>query len=158
MDTKDKKEIVNMTDLMNAIVAQACDDYRDAIRGNCKHPDEMLRDVMKFFKSNWYERLTKLDYQYLIDRLDAEWEDGKKLIEVGSEVECPKLRKHYKFDCPLCGGKAETGVTRHKSQKRNDGSRCVNYYKWFICSCHRPERILLKQEVVHENTMEIKRG
>ena len=151
MNTKDNKKIVYVSELANAIVAQACEDYRDAIRGKCKNPDKMLWDVKKFFKSNWYERLTKVDYQYLLDKLDAEWEEGKKLIEVGIEVECPKLRKAYKFECPLCGGSAETRVARFKSPKRKDGSRRINYIKSFTCSCHRPEQILLKQEVIYED-------
>lgn len=151
MNTNDNKEIVNVSDLASAIVAQACEDYRDALRGNCDDLDEMLREVMRFFKSTYYDLLTKVDYHYLLEKLNAEWEEGKKLIEVGREVDCPKLKKSYQFKCPLCGEMAETRVTRYKSHKRKDGSRRITYYKSFTCSCHRPERILLKQEVIYED-------
>lgn len=150
MNTNNKK-IVNTSDLADAIVAQACEDYRDAIRGNCADPNKMLRELMRFFKSEYYQLLTKIDYHYLLEKLNTEWEEGRKLIEVGMDVECPKLKKHYKFNCPLCGWQAETHVKRLKTPKRKDGSRTVSYYKVFTCKCHRPEQILLKQEVIYED-------
>lgn len=147
MNTTETKEMVNVTEFANAIVAQACEDYRDALRGNCDEPEWMLQDVVRFFHSKWYKLLTKVDYHYLLEKLNAEWEDGKKLIEVGIDVDCPKLKKHYKFTCPLCGGRAETYVKHHQTPKRKDGSRTITYHKVFLCECHRPEQILLKQEV-----------
>jgi hypothetical protein len=147
MNTTDSKEMVNVFELANAIVVQACEDYRDALRGNCDDPDSMLQDVMRFFKSKYYKLMTKVDYHYLLEKLDAEWEEGKQLIEAGKEVDCPKPLKHYEFDCPLCGGRAETWVKRHKTPKRKDGSRTTTYHKVFVCECHRPEQILFKQEV-----------
>ena len=147
METNDSKEIINVVDISNAIVVQACEDYRDALRGKCGNPDWMLRDVMRFFKSEYYKLMTKVDYHYLLEKLDAEWEEGKKLIDAGIDVDCPKLKKHYEFDCPLCGGRAETYVKRLKTPKRKDGSQTMTYYKVFMCECHRPEEILLKQEV-----------
>jgi len=144
-----------VSEIANAIVLQACEDYRNAIRGEIpgnvhgklKNPDAMLKDVMKFFQSDWYALLTEADYHYLLEKLDAEWEEGKRLIKAGIDVDCPKLRKHYEFKCPLCGGVAETYVLRHRSPKRNDGSRTITYHKMFECKCHRTERILLKQEI-----------
>ena len=152
MDMNDNKKIVNLTEITNAIVAQACTDYRDALRGNGDNPEGMLRELMRFFKSDWYKMLTKVDYQYLLDKLNAEWEDGKKLIEAGINVDCPKVKKRYTFDCPLCGGAAVTHIQRIRSQKRKDGTRPVTYYKIFECGCHRPEKIFLRQEVInHED-------
>lgn len=155
MNTTNKKEMVNLRELTDAIVVQACEDYRDALRGNCTDPDWMLQDVMRFFKSDYYKLMTKIDYHHLLEKLDAEWEEGKKLIEAGIDVDCPKLRKHYKFDCPLCGGRAETWVKRHLTPTRKDGSQTITDHKVFACECHRPEQILLKQEVItnenHQN-------
>ena len=155
MNTTDSKEMVNMKELANAIVVQACEDYRAALRGNCDDPNLMLQDVMQFFGAKWYKTLTKVDHHYLLEKLDAEWDEGKKLIEAGTNVDCPKLKKHYKFDCPLCGGLAETYVKRHKTPPRKNGERTITYHKVFVCECHRPEQILLKQEVTtnedHQN-------
>ena len=147
MNATDSKEMVNVSELANAIVAQACEDYRDALRRNCDDPDGMLQDVLRFFKSKYYKLMTNVNYHYLLEKLDAEWEEGKKLIDAGIDVDCPKLKKHYEFDCPLCGGRAETYVKRLKTPKRKDGSQTMTYYKVFMCECHRPEEILLKQEV-----------
>ena len=148
MNTKIDKTPDSITELANAIVAQACDDYRMALRGDCYSPSRMLRDVKKFFKSAWYKQLTKLDPDVLLKELDKEWEKGQRLIEVGSKVECPKRKKHYEFECPICHGTAETWETRFKTKKRRDGSYNVNYYKTFTCKCHIPEQILLRQEVI----------
>ena len=148
MNTKIDTTPDGITELANAIVAQACEDYRMALRGNCYSPSRMLRDVRKFFDSAWYKQLTKLDPVLLLSNLDEEWEEGKVLIKVGRDVECPKLKKHYEFECPVCHGTAETWETRLKTKKRKDGSYNVNYYKNFICKCHIPEQILLRQEVI----------
>ena len=148
MNTNGNRAIVNVSDLAHGIVVQACEDYRDVLRGNCKNPGEMLQDLMQFFKSEYYTLMTKVDYHYLLEKLDADWEEGKILIEAGSDVDCPKLRKHYEFDCPLCGGRAETYVIRHRTPRRKNGSQTLTYRKVFVCECHRPEQILLKQEVI----------
>lgn len=148
MKTSDYREIINEGEIANAIVAQACADYREAIRGICKDPDEMLQDVLEFFESEWYKLLTKLDYHYLLERLDTEWEEGKKLIKAGMGVDCPKLKKRYEFDCPLCGGRAKTLIKRFRTQKRKDGALTITHYKVFECECHRPEQIMLRQEVI----------
>lgn len=145
-----------MIEIANAIVLQACEDYRNAIRGNIpgnvhgklNRPEEMLKDVMKFFRSQWYGQLTTVDYQYLIDKMNAEWEEGKLLIKAGMDVDCPKSKKHYEYECPLCGGKAETYIIRHVSPKRKDGSRTITYIKLFECKCHGLEQIKYKQEVI----------
>lgn len=150
MNTNYNKEIVG--ELANAIVAQACEDYRNLLRGNCDNPDEMRQDLMTFFGSEWYHQLTKVDHQFLLDTLKKEWEEGKKLIASGRDVDCPILKKKYEFKCPLCGGIAETHIRRVKCRKRKDGSQVIRYYKQFTCSCHRPEEILLRQEVIaHED-------
>lgn len=93
------------------IIAQACDDYRTAIR---KGDEKLLADVMQFFRSAYFNLMTKANYTYLIAKLDKEWSDGKKLIEAGNKIECPELKKNYKYVCPLCGGKAKVKETVNK--------------------------------------------
>lgn len=133
--------------LENAIVIQACKDYRAAIRGECENPKAMLSDVMRFFKSDWYSMLTRVDWHYLIECMNEEYESGKKLIAAGLEVDCPKRGKAYKFKCPLCGRKAETRALRYTGKKRKDGTRKVTYKRMFTCSCHIPERVTIKEEL-----------
>ncbi len=63
--------------LANAIVLQAVNDYRDALRKVKKNPnnrdalDEALQ-IERFFKSGWYQVLTSVDGEYLINRLRKE--------------------------------------------------------------------------------------
>lgn len=60
--------------LANAIVLQAVSDYRAALKKVKKNPknrdaiDEALQ-IEKFFRSEWYQVLTAVDGEYLIDRL-----------------------------------------------------------------------------------------
>lgn len=146
--TNDAGEIT----LENAIVIQACKDYRAALRGECEYPKRMLADVMRFFQSGWYQILTNADWHYLVERMDKEYESGQRLIAAGLKVDCPELRKSYKFKCPLCGGEAETHSLRYAGKKRKDGTRKVIYRRVFNCSCHIPERITIREETeVAEN-------
>lgn len=63
--------------LANAIVLQAVSDYRVALKKVKKNPknrdaiDETLQ-IEKFFRSEWYQVLTSVDGEYLIDRLREE--------------------------------------------------------------------------------------
>lgn len=139
----------NIHDLANAIVARACDDYRDALRGNGENPGATKRLIKIFFRSDWYELLTSVGSRMLLRQLDAEWEDGKKLIKVGKGVDCPTLNKPYGFACPLCGGVATATIRRYKTPKRKDGTHSITYRKMFECSCHRPEQILLREEIIN---------
>lgn len=156
MNTKDKKEFRCVSRLANAIVKQACEDYRMAIRGRGNSPRKMIKDVVSFFESEWYKQLTMVNPVYLRTKLDKEWEEGQKLIEAGSKVECSELKKPYEFECPLCGGTAETKTIRFKTKKRKDGSYKITYYQLFTCECHKiPEQVLLKQEVItNENNQD----
>lgn len=60
--------------LANAIVLQAVNDYRAALKKVKKNPnnrtalDEALQ-IERFFRSQWYQVLTSVDGEYLIDRL-----------------------------------------------------------------------------------------
>ena len=63
--------------LANAIVLQAVSDYRAALQKVRKNPknkdalDEALQ-IERFFQSQWYQTLTSVDGEYLIDRLRKE--------------------------------------------------------------------------------------
>lgn len=68
--------------LANAIVLQAVSDYRAALKKVKKNPknrdamDEALQ-IEKFFRSEWYQVLTSVDGEYLIDRLRKEVSETK---------------------------------------------------------------------------------
>ena len=68
--TEDNKNEKLMDDLephvalANAIVMQACKDYRKT--------DEKLAEFEKFFRSDWYRALTDLDGEYLMKRIREE--------------------------------------------------------------------------------------
>lgn len=60
--------------LANAIVLEAVRDYREALRcyrRNGEENDEMRR-CERFFRSAWYEMLTEVDGEYLIEQLRKE--------------------------------------------------------------------------------------
>ena len=135
--------------LARAIIVQACADYREVLRGQCEFPERTLSEVMRFFRSEWYEELTTVDYHILLENMDKEWESGKKLLQAGLKVDCPKLKKRFTFQCPLCGGKAEAHVCRFSRSRRKDGSRKYTYIKIVTCSCHIPEKATIKEEIIY---------
>ena len=63
--------------MANAIILQAVTDYRAALKRVKRNPkdrermDEALR-IERFFRSGWYQRLTNVDGEYLICRLQDE--------------------------------------------------------------------------------------
>lgn len=63
--------------LANAIVLQAVNDYRAALKKVKKNPnnrealDEALQ-IERFFRSQWYQVLTSVDGEYLINQLRRE--------------------------------------------------------------------------------------
>lgn len=63
--------------LANAIVLQAVDDYRRALKAVKRNPsnrtaiDEAL-SIERFFRSGWYSTLTSVDGEYLLRRLQEE--------------------------------------------------------------------------------------
>ena len=60
--------------LANAVIAQAAEDYRRILKRVKKNPanrealDEALQ-VERFFRSGWYQRLTNVDGEFLIRKL-----------------------------------------------------------------------------------------
>ena len=70
------KTLAPHQNLANAIVAQACDDYRKALRGKgCDGYDaaHSITAIRKFFRSEFYKLLTKVDGEHLIEKLDEEY-------------------------------------------------------------------------------------
>lgn len=67
----------NYEELANAIVVQAVVDYRGATKRLAKHPFDkmqkhMQREVLRFFRSDWYSVLTSLNPEVLIAKLNKE--------------------------------------------------------------------------------------
>lgn len=65
------------TNLANAIIIQAAKDYKKALRRLKKFPRDKearytKRDCERFFRSGWFERLTDLDGEVLIRKLNEE--------------------------------------------------------------------------------------
>ncbi|MGI6010447.1 MAG: hypothetical protein ACOX8H_02970 [Ruminococcus sp.] len=60
--------------LANAVIAQAAENYRRLLKRVKKNPanrealDEALQ-VERFFRSGWYQRLTNVDGEFLIRKL-----------------------------------------------------------------------------------------
>ncbi len=68
------KENRQYEELANAIVVEACKDYRRALRKLEKKPRDKeslstKRDCEKFFKGKWFKSLTNLDGQKLMEML-----------------------------------------------------------------------------------------
>ena len=63
--------------LANAVIAQAAEDYRAALKKIKAHPknkdaiDEALQ-IERFFRSGWYQRLTNVDGEFLIRKLQED--------------------------------------------------------------------------------------
>ena len=89
MTTLNRGDPINYTndqtiweDLANAIIVQAAEDYRSALK-HLNHPNPEKRqraekqklELERFFHSRWYARLTTLDPDYLLSRLQAEQEE-----------------------------------------------------------------------------------
>ena len=79
--------------LTNAIILQAASDYRVALKKIKARPknreaiDEALR-IESFFRSDWYQALTSVDGEYLIERLQDEVRksEGRKINSGGGSL------------------------------------------------------------------------
>lgn len=78
-------EIIGEELLAGAIVITACRDYLECKTKIRDNPDDEklvkecefgIKSILRFFRSNWYSVLTKLDPDYLIDKLNKKFEDG----------------------------------------------------------------------------------
>ena len=60
--------------LANAIIVQACKDYRKAIRSFDIYE---MKQIRHFFHSQWFKELTKVDGDYIIQGIEREEIYGK---------------------------------------------------------------------------------
>jgi hypothetical protein len=71
--------------LANAIILQAVADYREALRGTSynphRSPESIIKEIEKFFRSDYFEYLTKIKGEYLLDRLKKEYQEERKSYE-----------------------------------------------------------------------------
>ena len=63
--------------LANAIIIQASKDYMTILRKKKRNPgsasaEHDIREIERFFRSDWYQVLTSVDGEYLMDRLRKE--------------------------------------------------------------------------------------
>ena len=68
-------------DLANAIVLQAVTDYRNALNGigyKQQSPEAIIKEIEKFFRSDYYTILTKVKGEYLIEQLRKEHKERRK--------------------------------------------------------------------------------
>ncbi|MBE6707515.1 MAG: hypothetical protein E7577_07755 [Ruminococcaceae bacterium] len=62
-------------ELANAIVIQACHDYKKAYKQSLRRSgivgeaDEELAELEAFFRSDWYKQLTEVDGEYIMERI-----------------------------------------------------------------------------------------
>ena len=68
--------------LANAIIEQAVSDYRDSLKGKRADTyvsvEDMLKDCERFFKSKWFDTLTKIDGKELMKKLQEEYKRESK--------------------------------------------------------------------------------
>ncbi len=76
--------------LIEAIVVQAAQDYRQNLRRKKprkkKEPNNSIRDIERFFNSEWFCMLTNVDGKQLLQALKNEndkgkWKGNKRVIE-----------------------------------------------------------------------------
>lgn len=68
-------------DFANAIIKKAVDDYRKALDGKGyggKTPTQVIREVEKFFRSQYFEALTEVNGEFLITKLRQEHEEKER--------------------------------------------------------------------------------
>ena len=65
-------------EIANAIVIQACNDYKKAYKqslrrgGFVSEANAELAELEEFFRSDWYKQLTEVDGEFLMERLRNE--------------------------------------------------------------------------------------
>lgn len=69
------KEYKPLEDFTNAIILQAVEDYREALRGKNvgrKPADVVVRECERFFLSDWFEALTTVEGEKLMRTIRQE--------------------------------------------------------------------------------------
>ena len=73
----EKMNETGIEDLSNAIILQAVKDYRRALAGgsvNGRDSKSVIEECERFFQSEWFNNLTKIDCKYLMDNIRKEFE------------------------------------------------------------------------------------
>ena len=63
--------------LSNAIILQAVKDYRRALAGcnvNGRDSKSVIEECERFFQSEWFNNLTKIDCNYLMENIRKEFD------------------------------------------------------------------------------------
>ena len=85
-------------DLANAVVLQAVEDYRNALKGkgyDNKSPERIIGELEKFFRSEYYEVLTKVNGEYLIEKLREEHlENERRNNESNADTSNPESNRN----------------------------------------------------------------
>jgi len=71
-----------LEDLSNAIILQAVKDYRSALAGgsvNGRDSKTVIAECERFFQSEWFNSLTKIDCNYLMKNIRKEFEKEKRI-------------------------------------------------------------------------------
>ena len=75
-------------DLANAIVLRAVEDYRNALDGISYKknltPEQVIEEIEKFFRSEYFTILTKVNGEYLIEELKKEHEEKERSNNEGN--------------------------------------------------------------------------
>ena len=77
----------NLNDLTNAIVKQAADDYRKALAAKAyKHstPQKIIEEIERFFRSRYFELLTDVKGDFLIEKLREEYRENERKKNEGN--------------------------------------------------------------------------
>ena len=75
------KDYNPIEEISNAIILQAVEDYREALKGNVvgrRPADIVIRECEKFFLSDWFEALTTVDGEALMRTLQDEFKNNKQ--------------------------------------------------------------------------------
>ena len=68
-------------DFASAIVKKAAEDYRKALNGkgyNKKSSKQVIKEVERFFHSHYFEMLTSVSGDYLIEKLQQEHDENER--------------------------------------------------------------------------------
>jgi len=66
-----------LENLTNAIIIQAVKDYRSALSGckvNGRDSKSVIAECERFFQSEWFNILTKIDCKYLMENIRKEFD------------------------------------------------------------------------------------
>ncbi|MBQ3607088.1 MAG: hypothetical protein II991_02195 [Bacteroidales bacterium] len=69
-------ELTPLQNLSNAIILQAAKDYRTALGGSGigkRPPGSVIVEVERFFRSEWFDILTNVDGEVLIEKIRKEF-------------------------------------------------------------------------------------